>query len=221
MSSWERRLEEDIDWRFEELASLKLQIAGHGKGTTTYRSLLRAMWAMLYAHYEGFCLFALRVYLDQLEKLGLKREECKEALVVFSFEKEFRQFRGDTSSPNCFKFFAQKLGLLLKSNLEFVRNDENEYDLTGRSNLYPKHLTENCNAVCLTVPVIATYEDKLRALVGRRNGIAHGKKIIIATLEDYQLYEEAASNVMLGIAYAIIDAMSNKTFLKEELEYHL
>jgi MAE_28990/MAE_18760-like HEPN len=33
-----------------------------------HKALLRALWAMLYAHYEGFCLYALSIFLDEVKK---------------------------------------------------------------------------------------------------------------------------------------------------------
>jgi hypothetical protein len=94
-----------------------------------------------------------------------------------------------------------------------------EYSLQGESNLYPDDLHANCQAVCLAVPAIAAHRAALWALVERRNKIAHGKKIIINSLGDYQPYENAASDVMHELAYAIIEAISVQSFLKEEVEY--
>lgn len=45
-------LELDLKWREAELASLKRQAIISAKDSVAYRSLLRAMWALLYAHFE-------------------------------------------------------------------------------------------------------------------------------------------------------------------------
>lgn len=58
MSNWDKQLEDDLDWRQAELASLKSQVIKATNGSVMHQVLLRAMWALLYAHYEGFCKFA-------------------------------------------------------------------------------------------------------------------------------------------------------------------
>ena len=55
-ADWSQQLEEDLSWREGEIASLKLAIVA---AVPSRRApLLRAAWALLYAHYEGFCRFA-------------------------------------------------------------------------------------------------------------------------------------------------------------------
>jgi len=58
MDPWEYELEQDLNWREAELASLKVLVAEATAGTVSHQALLRALWAMLYAHYEGFCKFS-------------------------------------------------------------------------------------------------------------------------------------------------------------------
>jgi hypothetical protein len=98
--SWARQLEADLDWREGELASLKHQVVTAKSGSVAERSLLRAIWAMLYAHYEGFCRFALNVYLKELENSGIARAKCLEPLAIFSLRKDFREFRGQWSDQS-------------------------------------------------------------------------------------------------------------------------
>ncbi len=66
MSNWYVELDKDLNWREAELTSLKVQLITTTKGTVAHKVLLRAMWALLYAHYEGFCKFAWDLYLDEL-----------------------------------------------------------------------------------------------------------------------------------------------------------
>src|SRR5690242_8802187 len=114
MNLWEQQLEQDLDWRWAELAALKTQTIIHSKGSLAYRSLLRALCAMLYAHYEGFCLFALGVYLEQLESSQAHRQDYKESLVIFSLEREFRVLRSSSNSSDCYRFFRARMNDLLK-----------------------------------------------------------------------------------------------------------
>ena len=59
MQPLSRALEEDLQWREAELVSLKLVAAAAEAGTVRHDATLRALMALLYAHYEGYCRFAL------------------------------------------------------------------------------------------------------------------------------------------------------------------
>ena len=79
MSNWSQQLEDDLKWREAELASLKEQVVISSKHSVRYQALLRAMLALLYAHYEGFCKFAWELYLDELQNSRIKRKDCKDS----------------------------------------------------------------------------------------------------------------------------------------------
>jgi len=60
-------LEKDLQWREAELASLKRLAINATSNSVTHQSLLRALWALLYAHYEGFTKFAWDTLLDHIQ----------------------------------------------------------------------------------------------------------------------------------------------------------
>jgi MAE_28990/MAE_18760-like HEPN len=93
MATVDRILEEDLDWREAELASLKAEVAIAGTGSVKHRALLRALWAMLYAHYEGFSVFAWATYLEEVGKIGLIRRDLDPRLAHFSLVKRFREMK--------------------------------------------------------------------------------------------------------------------------------
>jgi hypothetical protein len=219
--SWARQLEADLDWREGELASLKHQVVTAKSGSVAERSLLRAFWAMLYAHFEGFWRFALIVYLKELENSGIARAKCLEPLAIFSLRKDFREFRGQWSDQRCLEFFAQTLHGLLNAGVEFDVDEDDEYVLKGKSNMYPDHLQENCDSAGLQTTLIQTHRTRLNVLVRRRNDIAHGQRATVKDLNEYQEYEDAAFLVMQELAIAIFEALENKTYLKPETEYHI
>jgi hypothetical protein len=90
-------LEDELTWREAELASLKLLVLDSSRGSVRELSLLRALWIMLYAHYEGFCKFAWDFYLENVEKVGVARHACCAPIARFSLAKRFSEVRGDTS----------------------------------------------------------------------------------------------------------------------------
>ena len=214
MNSWETELEKDFDWRVEELASLKHQIVRQKKGTLAERSLLRAIWAMLYAHYEGFCLFALTLFLERVKQSGHPRHDHRENLVVFSLRKTFKKVRGHYSDELCYQFFKKDLPTLLGEAIDFDRDPGNqEFTLEGRSNLKPSLFAENCNRLCLSVPTVDDRRTQLWQLVERRNKIAHGQSSFVRDLKEYEVYEDAAYEVMLELVGSVSESLKKQEYL--------
>ena len=210
MSNWLQQLEEDLNWREAELAILRKEafVASKDKDTNKYRVLLRALWAMLYAHYEGFCKFAWDLYLDELQKAAIKRKDCQDEIAKLSLQKQFKSLKGDLSLENLWNFGQTSFRTMLEENLDF------QVKLETQSNLYPKVFKDNSIKVCLDCTLVDQYETELNALVSRRNEIAHGKKMIIKDINEYKKYQDAAIEVMYELAVVIDDCLNNKLYLK-------
>ena len=72
-----KQIEDDLSWREAELAILRKEVINSIPGTPKHITFLRTNLAMIYAHYEGFCKFAISVYIDALEKRNTKRIDLK------------------------------------------------------------------------------------------------------------------------------------------------
>jgi hypothetical protein len=208
MNNWSQELENDLRWREAELGSLRLEALKNDKGSVIYQALLRALWAMLYAHYEGFCKFAWDLYLDELQKLGIKRKDCREEIAKLSLQKYLNSFKWDLSIDSFWEFGQTGFQKMLEEDLDFSTKLDTE------SNLYPNLLKKNSIQVCLNYQLVEKHETKLKALVKRRNEIAHGKPMVIKDLQEYQKYEDAAIEVMHELAISIVDCLDNRSYLK-------
>jgi hypothetical protein len=207
MNNWSQQLEEDLKWRDKELVSLKQQVILADKSSIRYQALLRAMWVLLYAHYEGFCKFTWDLYLDELEKLEIKRKECKDEFIKFSLEKEFKKAKKG-SDNEVWDFIHRDFSLLLEDNLNFP------VKLKTDSNLWPNLLKDNSSKAGLDCKLIDNHKIKIQTLVARRNKIAHGKINTISSIEEYQIYENAALDVMYELAVLVVDCLEKKLYLK-------
>lgn len=208
MEVYEHRLENDLSWRESELASLKLLVAETTRGSVRERALLRALWAMLYAHYEGFCQFAWDTYLDHLQASAPIRANCVDSLARFSLADSLRSLRGNTSLENMWTYCTSEFQGLMSKPLAFgVR-------LETASNLWPDICRENSAKVGLRHDAVDHNRTKLTALVSRRNDIAHGQPMIVRTLQEYQQYETAAIEVMYELALDVAHCLSNRTYLR-------
>lgn len=201
-------LEKDLSWRESELAALKILVSSSPKGSTTHNALLRSMLAMLYAHYEGFTKFAWDLYLDELESLNLKRSQLHEQLIKFSFEKQFQKLRGNMSSDSIWTFCTDGFKTAINEVAIFATKLETD------SNLWPNIFEDNATKVNLSCDVLKQNRTAIKLLVDRRNNIAHGKKLIVNELQEYQKFEDAALLIMHELAVCIVDSLDNKLYLK-------
>jgi hypothetical protein len=208
MSSWAHQIEEDLKWREAELGSLKIQSAAAPAKSDRQRALLRALWTMLYAHYEGFCKFCWDVLLDEIENDRCARCDAIDHFARLSLAEVFQEFRKDTSPTGIWSFVHTTLPGKMTEPLIFPTR------LETRSNLWPRLVRENNAAVGLTTTQIDAYEKQLRALVGRRNEIAHGKKLVVDSLDEYAEYEKAVMMVLHELAVSVVDTLDRRSFAR-------
>ena len=209
MSDWASELESDLQWREQELASLKRSAIANRGNEVAYRSTLRALWTMLYAHYEGFTKFCWDTFLDELHKREIDRAKLAEALKILSLETFFAEARGDTSSANLWDIFAQGLPDALQAIAKFPEKCRPSTE----SNLWPAVFRRGSARLGISCDELDDNEARMRALVARRNDIAHGQKMIIKSIGDYEPFEKAAFDLMHELALAVIQHLEEKIFL--------
>jgi len=215
MSRWADDLEADLGWREAELRALRREVVRAGPGATTHQALLRSLCVLLYAHYEGFFRFARGVYLQELQRSGRTRSECKPQIAALSLESQFAGVRTNTSSQELWKFCSVTFPDLLDQPISF-RDDQLE--LSGESNLNPQKLREYCQQLVLQHGTVGEYERELRSLVGRRNHIAHGKKTEVPNLAEYEKLEHVVFTVMHEVAIGVVEALEQQAFLADGVE---
>jgi hypothetical protein len=205
---YSKQLEDDLSWREAEIGSLKVLISTSTKGSVREITLLRALWAILYAHYEGFCKFAWDLYLNAVEEDAAKRSACKEEIASLSLEKDFKNLKRDLTPDSLWNFCTVVFPKLLNEPTKF------HFKLETQSNLWPHVFVSNTEKISLSTNMVNEHSNKLRSLVSRRNDIAHGQKMVIRDIDEYQKYENAALLVMHELAVGVIESIENKSFLK-------
>ncbi len=115
--------------------------------------------------------------------------------------------RGDLSPEAIWDFCTNTFPALLKADLKFTQK------LETQSNLWPSVLIANSVSVGLACTVAKDHALKLKSLVARRNDIAHGQKMTISSLAEYQEYENAAVLVMHELAISVIEVLESKSYL--------
>jgi hypothetical protein len=208
MSAWEQEIEKDLAWRESEMGALKLLLAASVAGSDRQRALLRACSAMLYAHYEGFCKFCWTLMLDTIGANAHLRSDLSEPLARRAMATVFKTLRGNTSDTNLWKFSSTEFQTELSQVAAFPEK------IDTKSNLWPDLAREINMSVGLSCPLFGTHSAELGQLVGRRNDIAHGEKLEIANLSQFQKFEHAATLVMHELAIAVVNCLDEKEYLR-------
>lgn len=208
MNNWSQTLEEDLAWREAELASLKRVTVINKGNEGAYRCMLRASWALLYAHYEGFTKFCWELLLDQVQGRKVAIKELREDFLVLALEKQFRILRGDLSSTGLWKFFQNDLPQTLHHEAIF----DPDCRLDTESNLWPNVFERECARVGIVSTALQASRTRIKALVSRRNDIAHGKSMTIKSIEEYNDYEKAVLLVMHDLAVQVLDILEKQSY---------
>jgi hypothetical protein len=209
MTNWSEILEADLSWREAELASLKRITLVNKDNETIYRCLLRASWALLYAHFEGFTKFCWELLLDQIQARSIAIEDLREDFLILALEKRFRLLRGNLSSSSLWKFFHDDLPETLNQNAFFSPDCRLETEF----NLWPNVFERECAKVGITSTMLDNYRSRIRALVDRRNDIAHGKNMTVRSITEYADYEDAVLLVLHDLAIQVVEILEKQMYV--------
>lgn len=185
----------DLDWRERELASMRILLSGNGLTNSQRSALLRASWAMLYAHYEGFIKNTLTIFYDEAAKLVDKCENLPKSTKLFALKNFLKSLRNLSH--------IDLLSRIENFSQDYLGANPQFPDIETASNLWPHILMELLNTADLNTDVVEKNEAKLRTLVSRRNNIAHGEKEFINELSYYLSFEEVVIEVLYDIALQV------------------
>lgn len=202
-------LEADLRWREAELASLKRLAIVNSDNEVVYRATLRACWALLYAHFEGFTKFAWEFLLDEIESEQISIKDLSEEFQVLALEKLFRVLRGNIEAKSLWMFFESTLPEEVNKNAVF----HSECRLETESNLWPNIFERECARVGIKSSVLDEARARIKALVSRRNDIAHGKNMTIRSVDEYTEYENATFLVLHDLAVQVLDIIETRQYI--------
>lgn len=204
-------LEQDLKWREAELASLKRLAINATTEQVAYRALLRAMWALLYAHFEGFTKFCWDTVLDHVQSAAIPAGGLDTKFALLALEPRFRNHRANLDSNSIWSFFEVGLPQALLAAAEFPDDSR----LKTESNLWPNIFERESDRLGIQCDELHKHRNRIKALVARRNDIAHGKNMVIATLTEYHEYENATLCLMHELAIKSIEIIDGKVYEKK------
>ncbi len=202
-------LEADLRWRESELASLKRLAIVNTDNEVIYKATLRACWTLLYAHFEGFTKFAWEFLLDEVESEHVSIKDLSKEFQVLALEKLFRVLRGNTDAKSLWEFFGSTLPIEVNKNAVFHADCR----LETKSNLWPNVFERECARVGIISSALEESRSRIKALVSRRNDIAHGRNMTIRSVDEYTEYENAAFLVLHDLAVQVLDVIEHRQYI--------
>lgn len=206
--SIDKILESDLQWREAELASLKRLAITASVGSVTYQTLLRAMWALLYAHFEGFTKYCWDTVLDHIQSERIPLHELTERFALIALEQDFRSLRGSLSAASIWKFFQGDMPTALARNAKFP----NELRLQTESNLWPNIFERENERIGIRCAELNKHRTRIKTLIARRNDIAHGKSMTISAISEYNEYENATLCLMHELAIKTMEVVEEELY---------
>lgn len=192
-------IERDLDWRESELGSLKILLANSSLSERDKLVLFRAAWALLYAHYEGFCKFSLSVFYDAVKSTGKLNKDLPASMKAFALAKNVNILKSLPTTDFLEKFDLFESECLMKAP-EFP-------DVDTESNLWPSVLQKLLDCASVEVASLSQFNQTIKTLVSRRNKIAHGERDIIPEYSYYVTFENAVRHIMYDLAISIHDRL--------------
>lgn len=195
----------DLDWREAEIASMRLLLSRKDISSKQVEVLLRAAWALLYAHYEGFVKYCLTLFYEEISARSVRCEDLPIATQIFALAKALKQIR--TMAP---------LDMIIEvTNFKSRHLDSHASfpEVDTDSNLWPETLIALLTSADLDSKTVEENRPKLTTLVARRNEIAHGQKNFIAEFQYYRSYETAVYEVMYDLALQVEERLASSPYL--------
>lgn len=218
------QIENELTWRQNEIRFLKNQLSLISSENNK-RKYRKALVVMLYSHYEGFCKTTFLIYVDSINRLGIKRIDSNDFIKTVSLADVFKAYGNLDKKCALFKNTLpsdEKLHLFSRQ-VDFVNminplwNDAVEIPesvVDTESNLKPIVLRKILFRLGFPYDCFNNYEGKINYLLEKRNNIAHGSEQDGLPEKEYSEVEKATFTIMEEIMKLVVQALENKEYLK-------
>jgi hypothetical protein len=222
IASIRAELESEQTWRQDEIRFLRNQLASFSNARQKMQ-FRRSLVVMLYAHYEGFCKFALERYVKAINAARLTCADATPAVVAGTWHQLFTAVESGDRKAKIFKStlphderlhrfarrreFVEKLDELVKMPI-----DVPDGTVDTESNLWPIVMRKNLFLVGLDHDAFSKHDGQIQTLMNRRNNIAHGAEREGLRADDYEKLEKSVLKIMDDLMDLVMDAISKEAF---------
>jgi hypothetical protein len=217
------QLEGEMEWREAEIRFFQ-NTCEQLDNLDLEKQFRRALILMLYSHFEGYCKFALSLYVSVINNSGALCKDANPAIVASSMNDVLQKLREGTGKAPEFKNslpddsklhrfardreFVQRIDEVLARR---VKIPEDTVDM--ESNLKPVILRKNLYRLGLQHDQFADLEGQINKLLELRNTVAHGASRAGVERATYEDLRASASRVMTAITASVTRAVEQRLYL--------
>lgn len=212
MNQFEEELQEELNWRIGEIATLRKLITLNDSLSKEQENVLRKhLISIFYSYWEGFVKDIGKIYLRHINEFRLKPEELSSSLLVFYFDSMIKSY----TNLKDFEKKSKEIRLLYSN---FFHNTKQEIilptEISTESNLNYKCLKRIC--ITLNWDILdSKYEKNLDKLLLFRNSIAHGDFNCPVEKLPVDEMAELVVELMSEMAINTINCYENKNYLNK------
>lgn len=184
----------------------------------------RALVLLLYSHFEGYCKFALTLYVTAVNSAGLTCGQASPAIVAASLHDVFVKLRDGTGKAPEFRNKLPDDTKLHRFAMdrEFIERTAEimsrpvaipDDAVNTESNLKPVVLRKNLYRLGLPHDQFEPFEGAIDKLLAIRNKIAHGESKSGVEQPFYETLRDSAFRIMGGITIGITRAFDERWFM--------
>jgi MAE_28990/MAE_18760-like HEPN len=217
------QIESEQAWRYDEVRFFQNQ--------STYVSpdkqdqFRRVLILLLYSHFEGFCKFALTLYVDTVNSANIKCAEANHAIAAASLADLFKALRNpDKKCAEFQRALPDETELhQFARHREFIEHSakfENRIVnipttvVDTESNLKPIVLRKNLYRLGFSHEQLKHVEGDINRLLNYRNKIAHGESKSGITSDEYFQLRTTTFKIMDEVKRLVFEALQNKFYLR-------
>src|SRR5689334_6536765 len=217
-------IEEDLSWRLDELRFFQNQLAWL-KSEQEQERFRRALVLLLYAHFEGYCKFALTLYVDFINRSGITCADATFAIAAASLsdlfkalrnpDKKIPEFRNALPDDTKLHQFGREREFIERTAEFAIRPVKVADDVVDtESNLKPIVLRKNLYRLGFASDQFAEHEGSINQLLEYRNKISHGQMQGGLSGNSYDTLRGAVFEVMNEIKLQVMRAIKNRSYLR-------
>lgn len=199
-------MDTELGWRKRELQYISTQVAR--LESNAQATAIRGGIALLYAHWEGFIVAALRAYVDFVSSKRVLFDQLSYELRAGVLRSSFSNVEAAkcaSARANFLRDWKSKAGLPCKFNATKW--------ITAESNLNSSRFLGLVAVVGLDEAQFSTAAKFLdESLVARRNSICHGERLELDSV-GYLSVEEQVVALMEAVKTVIVNAAVSSTYL--------
>lgn len=218
------QIELERDWREDEIRFLD-NTQREIESEEDRKKIRRSILCLVYAHIEGFVQFAFSLYIDEINKKGLKCSDVKPVIAAATLHREFIALQNKDKKSSIFRRSLPDDTSLhkLSRQVEFIENIaliQNhpvtipEGYVNTENNVGQQVLEKLLFQVGLEYRDLRDIYSPLNRLLNVRNDISHGKRKLGIEDKEYQEFIECCKSVISGISRRLTTAFGRSEFLQ-------